>query len=264
MSEARFPFFQGDHRYTATDAERTLASLGPLWEHHRHRAELSPDVVATGMDLARTASAIAGLPRPDGDVAVALHDAGMHLARRFTTVSAEDLARVLEATWALFSRTRPLTVTHEGVITSLHAGRGLPKPAVTAAQVTFAGLTGDVQRARRHHGRPQQALCLWSTDAIDTLRAEGHPIAAGHAGENLTIGGVPRDAIRPGARLVIGDVEAFVSSYAIPCKNNAPWFTDGDFMRMHHERGDESRTYAMVTSEGTVRVGDNVVVTSDR
>lgn len=264
MSEVRFPLFAGQYRYTATDAKRTIASLGSLWEHHRHLLDLSAEVEARGLELAHAIATVAGIPEPDGaDVAGALHEAGSHLARRLTTVSAEDLAALLEMTWSLLSRTRPLTVSHTGVIASLQAGRGLPKPRVAAATVTYSGVTGDIQRARSHHGRPQQALCLWTTDALSILRTEGHPVEPGHAGENITIEGIPRGAIRPGAHLTVGEVRAFVTSYAIPCKKNSQWFKDGDFMRMHHERGDESRTYAMVTVEGTIRVGDTVVVTSD-
>jgi MOSC domain-containing protein YiiM len=107
-------------------------------------------------------------------------------------------------------------------------------------------------------------LCLWSTEALDALAAEGHPIEAGCAGDNITVEGIPRAAMRPGARLMIGEAEAFVSSYTIPCAKNSQWFSSGDFMRMHHERGDESRLYAMITATGRVSVGDDVVVISDR
>ena len=60
------------------------------------------------------------------------------------------------------------------------------------------GLTG--KHDRLHHGRPLQAVCLWSQDVIDALRDEGHPIRAGAAGENLTVSGIDWDTIRPGVR----------------------------------------------------------------
>lgn len=265
MVDTRFPLAVGSHCYTATDTRRTLASLGALWEHHGHATRLSAGVLDAARELASGAASCAGVTLPTtDDVGALLETAGAACADRLDTLSATDLARILAAIWGVFSRTRDLAVTHRGTVSSVHAGRGLPKPRVEGAAVRFGGLEGDVQRARTHHGRPQQALCLWTTDALEVLRSEGHPIGPGCAGENIVLDGIPRDAARPGARLIIGGVEAFVSSYAIPCKNNIGWFTNGDFMRMHHQRGDESRFYAMVTGEGRIRMGDTVTVISDR
>ncbi|MFM9082872.1 MAG: MOSC domain-containing protein [Actinomycetota bacterium] len=265
MVKARFPLVVGNHRYTATDARRTLASFGALWEHHSHATALSAEVCDMGRDLASVAASAAGVTLPiTDDVGALLETAGAGCSDRFETLSNTDLEGILATTWEVFSRTRDLTVTHHGTVSSMHAGRGLPKPGVDGGVVSFGGLEGDVQRARTHHGRPQQALCLWTTDALGVLRSEGHPIGPGCAGENIVLDGIPRDAVRPGARLVIGGVEAFVSSYAIPCKKNIGWFADGDFMRMHHHRGDESRFYAMVTGTGRIDMGDAVTVISDR
>ena len=66
---------------------------------------------------------------------------------------------------------------------------GVPKRAVPAAQVTVEGLTGDRQRNRKIHGGPDRAVCLYSLDVIEALRAEGHTIGPGSAGDNLTIAG---------------------------------------------------------------------------
>jgi MOSC domain-containing protein YiiM len=55
-----------------------------------------------------------------------------------------------------------------------------------------------------------------------------------------------------------------MTAYAIPCKQNKDWFTNGDFMRMSHERGDFSRIYAMVTKTGTIAVGDTFELFTDR
>jgi MOSC domain-containing protein YiiM len=138
---------------------------------------------------------------------------------------------------------------------------GVPKLPVDAAEIGERGLLGDRQAARQHHGRPLQALCLWSSDVIDDLRAEGHPIYPGAAGENLTLTGLDWAAIRPGTRLLIGEVLAEVSAYATPCKKNAQWFEGGDFNRMSNDRHPGwSRLYAWVLEPGTVRSGDQVVV----
>ena len=130
--------------------------------------------------------------------------------------------------------------------------------------IGWRGVEGDVQSSRAHHGRPWQALCIWSTDAIDTLRAQGHPIAPGYAGENVTVDGIPAGAFRPGAQFRIGSVRGFLSSYAWPCSQNKDWFSNGDFMAMCHEKGDLSRVYAMVTATGTISVGDTFELFTDR
>ena len=138
---------------------------------------------------------------------------------------------------------------------------GVPKAALRAATIGRGGVLGDRQAERRHHGRPFQALSVWSLDVIDALRAEGHGLHAGAAGENVTVAGIDWATIRPGVRLRIGDVLAEISAFAAPCAKNAQWFTNGNFRRIDHNlhRG-SSRAYAWVLDGGTVRPGDEVVV----
>jgi len=137
---------------------------------------------------------------------------------------------------------------------------GVPKTAVEAIEVDHGGVVGDRQANRVHHGRPWQALCLWSTEVIDAFRTEGHPLAPGLAGENITISGIAWDRLRPGVHLRIGDVLAEVSSYAVPCKKNAAWFAGGHFDVMHHRHGPVSRVYATVLEPGSVALGDAVLL----
>jgi MOSC domain-containing protein YiiM len=138
---------------------------------------------------------------------------------------------------------------------------GVPKRAVPRADIGWQGLGGDRQADRRHHGRPFQAVCLWSAEVIDSLRAEGHPIDHGSAGENLTVAGLDWAELVPGTTLRVGGALLEISSYAIPCAKNAGWFSDGDFSRLHHERSPgRSRVYAWVLAPGEVRKGDEVVV----
>jgi MOSC domain-containing protein YiiM len=122
-------------------------------------------------------------------------------------------------------------------------------------------LVGDRQASRQHHGRPLQALCVWSAEVIDALRAEGHPIEPGLAGENVTLAGIDWTTIQPGVQLLIGDVLAEISAWSTPCAKNAPWFVDRDFRRMDHDRHPgSSRAYAWVREPGTIRPGDRVIV----
>ena len=53
--------------------------------------------------------------------------------------------------------------SQQGSVLQLSASNGgVPKDAVLAADVGRRGLLGDRQANRKHHGRPFQALCLWS------------------------------------------------------------------------------------------------------
>lgn len=149
-----------------------------------------------------------------------------------------------------------------GVVVGVQAsGGGVPKRAVDTAEIGWRGLVADRQRTRQHHGRPWQALCLWSADAIDALVAEGNPIFPGAAGENLTIRGLDWGRLRAGALLDIGAVRCRLSAAAQPCTKNNRWFADGDSRRIeHHRHPGWSRWYASVLRPGPVAVGDAVVV----
>jgi MOSC domain-containing protein YiiM len=181
------------------------------------------------------------------DVAAhAVHDATHHLI---------DVGRGLHELGAV-------PVAGRGRVAQINvSGGGVPKREVAAARIAKGGIEGDRQATRKHHGRPWQALCLWSGDVIDRLRGEGHPIAPGSAGENLTISGLDWADLRPGVRMRVGDALVETTLYALPCAKNARWFLDGDFRRIEHtrERG-VSRLYAWVLDAGDVRTGDPVVV----
>ena len=147
------------------------------------------------------------------------------------------------------------------LVAALHVSDGgVPKLARDHLEIGWSGARGDRQNSRRHHGAPFQALCLWSGELIDVLAADGHPIAPGRAGENVTVRGLPWDEVRPGVRLRIGSVRCEVSSYAVPCRHLAQWFSDGRFDRIHHSNGALSRVYATVLEPGELSAGDDVLL----
>lgn len=152
----------------------------------------------------------------------------------------------------------------EGSVVGLfRGGGGVPKGAVHEVTVGWDGVAGDRQAERKHHGRPWQALCLWSAEVIEALAAAGHPIAPGLAGENVTLAGIDWARMVPGAQVQLGGVRAEVSSYALPCRKNAQWFIDGRFDTMHHRHGPVSRVYATVLAPGAIRTDDVAVLEPD-
>ena len=137
---------------------------------------------------------------------------------------------------------------------------GVPKYAVPSVEVTAQGVAGDRQRDRRFHGGPERAVCLYAAERIAALREEGHPIAAGTTGENLTIAGLDWASVGVGDRLLVGEwVELEITGHAAPCSNIEESFADGAFKRISEKlHPGWSRLYARVHSEGPVRAGDRV------
>jgi MOSC domain-containing protein YiiM len=222
----------GPHRFTETDAKRTVRFGNEIF-----------NLYAEGRDP----SVIEHLRPPEP-----------------TGVVGTDLV----AAWSSWTSAGPalraagqLPARGEGTVAQLSVSPGgLPKLPVESAEVTFTGMSGDRQATRLHHGRPWQALCIWSTEVIDDFRRQGHPLAPGLAGENITVTGLPWAEVRAGVMLRVGEVLCEVSAYALPCKTNKGWFIDGDFTVMHHERGPVSRVYATVLEPGRITVGDAAIL----
>ena len=151
-----------------------------------------------------------------------------------------------------------------GVLHSINVSDGgvpkLPRPWV---QVRVAGVEGDRQEDRRYHGGPDRAVCLYSLDLIEALQGEGHSIVPGSIGENLTLHGIDWTAVRPEARLEVGEALLEVTRAASPCYKIAASFQDGVFTRVSQKvHPGWSRFYARVLREGLVSTGDRVVLTS--
>jgi len=230
----------GPYVFTRHDAMRTLGNLDDLW---------------SSMMAWRTSTTADEL--------------GVALRQRLAEDPALDVA--LADTWATLRAATDalraegqLPATATGKVTQLSVSNGgVPKLAVDAVAVGFRGLEGDAQRVRVHHGRPWQALCIYSDEVIDMLCGEGHPIGRGSVGENVTVAGLDWAEVRPGVVLEIGGVLAHVQSYAAPCSTNAQFFLGGDFNRMNVNRGPVSRVYATVLRPGRIATGDPVVLEPD-
>lgn len=147
-------------------------------------------------------------------------------------------------------------------VRSLQSSRGgVPKLSVDAARVGALGLEGDAVAHPRVHGGPDRALCLYAWERIQALREEGHDVAPGALGENVTLEGVDFATIAPGDRLLLGSVvEVEVTRFTTPCATIARFFADGDPTRVLQEKHPGwSRVYARVLREGPLRAGDPVV-----
>ena len=147
-----------------------------------------------------------------------------------------------------------------GRLDSINVSRGgVPKRPIAEAAITADGVEGDRQRDRRYHGGPDRAVTLFSTERIAALQAEGHPIAAGSTGENLTVSGIDWTRATPGARFEIGEVRLEITRYATPCANITASFAGGDITRVGNKvHPGWSRVCARVLVPGRVHVGDRV------
>lgn len=257
------------HSYTADDARGTLAALGPWWDQLTSGRDTS-SLGSLGRDLANLLADALGEPSPEGEPTEIITALGSR-AREGVGQAGLDgpaLAGLLEAALGHLAeagerlrRAGALPPTATGTVVRLnHSDGGVPKRPTAEVTVDRRGIVGDRQATRKHHGRPWQALCLWSAEVIDDLAAQGHPIGYGSAGENVTIGGLDWAQVRSGVRLRLGEVVAEVTVFSLPCSKNAQWFADRDFNRLHHDRGPVSRVYAWVREPGRIVTGDPVVL----
>ncbi len=134
---------------------------------------------------------------------------------------------------------------------------GVPKLPVGAAEVSAEGIVGDGHNDTRHHGGPDQAVCLFARELLEALREEGHPISPGSTGENFTLSGIDWTRMVPGARVRIGVILIEVTSYTSPCRTILGSFMDGRFVRISQITNPGwSRVYGKVLLAGTVQRGD--------
>jgi MOSC domain-containing protein YiiM len=141
------------------------------------------------------------------------------------------------------------------------SGGGVPKRPVLAAVVNSLGLEDD-RHIDKNHGGPDRAICIYPIELIKALRAEGHPIDIGTAGENFTVEDLDWSLVKPGAKIRIGnEVRLEVISYTSPCKTIAGSFTGGLFKRISEKvHPGWSRVYARVITPGRVESGSSITL----
>ena len=154
-----------------------------------------------------------------------------------------------------------------GLVLQVNVSRGgIPKRQIPVGELTPSGFAGDSWRYP-FHGGPRQAVLLITVEGIQELVAQGFPLYPGALGENLTIQGIDRRALRFGDRWRIGSATVELTRMRQPCATLNPYGT-GLQAAMYDARiakGDFesplwglSGFYAKVVEPGTVRPRDTI------
>jgi len=149
------------------------------------------------------------------------------------------------------------------VIASINVSNGgVPKKPVGQAVVGPLGIAGDYQANTQSHGGTERAVCLYAWEAIEALRAEGHPIVSGSTGENITIRGIDWRTVQPGMRFKLGpSVVVEITRFTTPCNKIQGSFAAGDFNRIHDNlHPGWSRVYARIVTGGVIRLDDAIEI----
>ena len=173
-----------------------------------------------------------------------------------------EIARLRSGAVASGARAGAAQDTGRGVVVQVNVSAGgVPKHPVAGAFVGRLGLEGDDHHDVADHGGPR-AVCLLAAEVIRRIAAEGHPIAPGTTGENITAEGIEFGALPSGTRLAIGDSLILeLTEPTTPCKTIRESFSDGRFVRLGTKLyGIDTRVYARVVREGMVRAGDAIRV----
>lgn len=150
----------------------------------------------------------------------------------------------------------------DGKLVSINSSAGgVPKRPVLFSFVNALGLEDD-RHVEAGHGGPERAICLYSLELIQALRAEGHPIDIGTTGENFTVEGLDWSLMEPGATLAVGsEVRLQITSFTTPCKTIAGSFVDRRFTRISQKtHPGSSRVYARVLREGRAESGNSIII----
>ena len=131
---------------------------------------------------------------------------------------------------------------------------GINKTSVRQARVDADGVAGDHVVNTQHHGGPDQAVYLYSTEDYTWWEGElGRRLRPGLFGENLTVSTFGAEELRIGDRVVVGDVVMELTSCRIPCDVFAARVNVPGWIRRFRDAR-RPGAYARVLHGGTVRV----------
>jgi MOSC domain-containing protein YiiM len=93
---------------------------------------------------------------------------------------------------------------------------GVPKRAISSAELTEIGVAGDRWRYPFHGGR-RKAILVITVEGIEELVEQGFPLFPGALGENLTTRGLNRHELRLGQRFQVGEAAIELTQVRLPC-----------------------------------------------
>lgn len=138
---------------------------------------------------------------------------------------------------------------------------GVPKTEVSTLRVHVNGCIGDKQNDLKHHGGPNRAVCLFSSEVLSEISNEGHPIYPGSVGENVLVQGIDWSSVQIGTQFHFKNVVLEITSDAPPCRTIKESFSNGDFSRISVKKHPSSvRWYAKVIQDGELFTAESVKI----
>lgn len=125
-----------------------------------------------------------------------------------------------------------------------------------------SGLEGDTIGDQQVHGGDDQAVYVYAREDLDVWQTRlGRDIGNGVFGENLTTSGIDVTNAVIGERWQIGSdgLELEVSRPRIPCRTFAAWLQINGWVKTFTQTAIPG-TYLRLVTAGTVRQGDQIVV----
>lgn len=145
----------------------------------------------------------------------------------------------------------------------------MPKRPVAKAWIRLRGLDGDSWAHPRFHGTPDQKVLLVTAESIAEVNQLGFNLFPGALGENLTVQGLDRSALRAGQRFRTGAALIELTKLRRPCATLDVYGTGIQAALMDKlARGGDTVSpvwgrggfYARVLEEGPVRPGDIITL----
>jgi MOSC domain-containing protein YiiM len=153
---------------------------------------------------------------------------------------------------------RPATLTFRG--------RDIPTgifktPVAGPVALGDEGFEGDFQADRRHHGGPENALCVHPTEHWPDWEALVEaPLPYGAFGENLSTSGLLETDVHIGDVFTLGTATVQVSQPRSPCYKLATRWRKRTLVAAMAREG-RSGWYFRVLETGAVRAGDELTLT---